>query len=258
MNLSQYLKVGVEAAENASDFIKTQTKEVLSINFKGISDLVTNADIKSEQIIVDEITKAFPDHRFLTEESGLISDNSDFCWVIDPIDGTTNFVHGYPFYSISISLFYQGLPILGIVKHISTDEIYYATKSNGAFCNNKKIFVSKINNLSKSLLATGFGYKHEEIWEKNMVLHRKLTHLTQGVRRAGSAALDLCHVARGWLDGYWELDLNAWDIGAGIIIIQEAGGLATKVNGDEITLDDREILSSNGIIHTQIQKNLIN
>ena len=155
-------------------------------------------------------------------------------------------------------MFYEELPVLGIVKHISTDEIYYATKSNGAFCNNKKIFVSKINNLSKSLLATGFGYKHEEIWEKNMVLHRKLTHLTQGVRRAGSAALDLCHVARGWLDGYWELDLNAWDIGAGIIIIQEAGGLATKVNGDEITLDDREILSSNGIIHTQIQKNLIN
>ena len=111
MKLSQYLKIGIEAAENASDFIKTQTKEILSIDFKGISDLVTNADIKSEQIIVDKIAKAFPSHRFLTEESGLIYDNSDFCWVIDPIDGTTNFVHGYPFYSISISLFYQGLPI---------------------------------------------------------------------------------------------------------------------------------------------------
>ena len=258
MNLAEYLKIGIEAAENASDYIKTQTKEIIKIDFKGVSDLVTNADIKSEEIIVDKIKKNFPSHKFLTEESGFIFDNSDFCWVIDPIDGTTNFVHGYPFYSVSISLFYEEEPVLGIVKHISSGEIYYATKQNGAFCNNKKIFVSKTKYLSKSLLATGFGYKHEEIWEKNMILHKKLTHLTQGVRRAGSAALDLCHVARGWLDGYWELDLNPWDIGAGIIIVEEAGGLATKVNGEKITLNDKEILSSNGLIHEKIRENLIN
>ena len=107
MNLAQYLKIGIEAAENASDFIKTQTKEIIKIDFKGVSDLVTNADIKSEEIIVDKIKKNFPSHKFLTEESGFIFDNSDFCWVIDPIDGTTNFVHGYPFYSVSISLFYE-------------------------------------------------------------------------------------------------------------------------------------------------------
>ena len=256
MNLTEHLKIGIEASNKASDFIKKQTKEIIKISFKGVSDLVTNADIKSEEIILDTISKKFPNHSFLTEESGIKKNNSEFCWVIDPIDGTTNFVHGYPFYSISIALFLNEYPVLGIVNHISTNETYFALKKKGAFCNNNKIFVSKINSLSKSLLATGFGYKHGNIWEKNMKLYKKLTHLTQGVRRAGSASLDLCHVARGWLDGYWELDLNPWDIGAGIIIIQEAGGLVTTINGEKITLKDNEVLSSNGLIHNEIQNKI--
>ncbi|MBF88459.1 MAG: inositol monophosphatase [Candidatus Marinimicrobia bacterium] len=251
-----FLDIALNAAKEASLVISSEIEKELKVDYKGVTDLVTNVDLKAEEIIMEKIISNFPDHRIITEESGEKVSDSEHVWIIDPIDGTTNLVHGYPFYAVSIALYLGEKALVAVVYHIYLNDIYSAINGGGAFCNGKSIFVSKTNNLSNSLLATGFPYDHGNIWAHNINLFKIFTDLTQGVRRAGSASLDLCHVARGWLDGYWEYALNSWDIAAGALIVKEAGGKVTNCNGSKFSVFENEILSSNGYIHNKMIEHL--
>ena len=253
-----FLEVALDAAQKASLVISSELQNELRVDYKGETDLVTNADLKAEEIIMKTISSSFPDHRIITEESGEKVSESEHVWIIDPIDGTTNLVHGYPFYAVSIAVYSGNKALAAVVDHIYLNDIYSATDGGGAHCNGKSIFVSKTNNLTNSLLATGFPYEHDHIWAHNIDLFKTLTDLTQGVRRAGSAPLDLCHVARGWLDGYWEFALNSWDIAAGALIVKEAGGTVSNCNGSKFSVFGKEILSSNSYVHKEIIGHLNN
>lgn len=221
-----------------------------------LSDLVTVADQESEDAVLAILKKYFPDHSYLAEESGLNEMASEYLWIIDPLDGTTNFTHQYPVVAVSIALFHQGSPLLGIVYNPITNELYEAEKGKGAFLNGNKIGVSSVNELSKSLLATGFAYDRLKTPETNYREFTHFTNLTQGVRRAGSAALDLAYVASGRLDGYWERGIQAWDMAAGMLLVTEAGGTISSYDGSEVDIYSGRILASNGRIHKQISEQL--
>lgn len=222
--------------------------------YKGRTDLVTKTDRQSEAIIISEIQKVFPKHGIIAEESERINTESDYQWIIDPLDGTANFVHDYPTFGISIGILHNNEPICGIIKELPINIIYSVVKGKGAFCNNKQIHVSKVDALGEALLVTGFGYEHGEKWSANMKLFRRFTDITQGVRRLGAAAVDLCHVASGKVDGYWEFDLQPWDSAAGILLVEEAGGKVTKMDGSEYSIDHPQILATNGKIHGEMSK----
>jgi len=224
--------------------------------FKGKTDIVTETDKLSESIIIKEIQKFFPDHDIIAEESGCVNNNSDYKWIIDPLDGTTNFVHGYPSFGISIGVLYKNEIICGIVKELPANNTYSAVYGDGAFCNGKPIHVSEVSQLEKSLLVTGFGYEHGEKWSANMELFKHFTDITQGVRRLGAAAIDLCHVASGKVDGFWEFDLKPWDTAAGVLILKEAGGNITKMDGSDFSIYKLQILATNGLIHHKMQKTI--
>lgn len=222
--------------------------------YKGKTNLVTKTDRQSEEIIISEIQKAFPKHGIIAEESERINADSDYQWIIDPLDGTTNFVHSYPAFAISIGILHNNEPICGIIKELPVTKTYSALKGKGAFCDGKQICVSDVDSIGDSLLATGFGYEHGEMWLANMELFKRFTDITHGVRRLGAAAVDFCHVASGKVDGFWEFDLQPWDSAAGILIVQEAGGAITKMDGSEYSINHPQILATNGKIHDQILK----
>ena len=224
----------------------------IKVDYKGKTDLITNIDLESERSIINKIVKSYPSHNILSEEHGLINNKSDYLWVIDPLDGTTNFVHGYPSFGVSIGLLYKNTPELGVVLELPSKNLYSALKGNGAYNNGKRISVSKISNLTNSLHVTGFGYDHGEKWSINMKLFEHFTDITQGVRRSGAASIDLCHLACGTVDGFWELDLHPWDTAAGIVIVKEAGGRITKMNGGKYSIHEDQILASNGLIHSKM------
>tara|TARA_Y100001970_G_scaffold262032_1_gene345750 strand:- start:466 stop:1257 length:792 start_codon:yes stop_codon:yes gene_type:complete len=252
MNLDlnkEYLDTAIYAAKTASDLIiKTSKREIKT--FKAQTDLVTDTDLASEEVISTIIRSKYPDHSILAEESGMKSSySSEYIWVIDPLDGTTNFVHNYPSYSVSIALIKNGEPVVGVVIEMPLMNIYYATNNSPAYCNNKIITCSKTNKLILSLLVTGFSYEHNKNWNLNMKLFKKFTDITQGVRRLGSAAIDLCHTAVGNVDGFWEFDLKPWDVAAGILIAKQSGAKISKLNGDGFSIYDKEILVTNGHIH---------
>ncbi len=190
----------------------------------------------------------------MAEESKRININSEYQWIIDPLDGTTNFVHGYPSFGISIGILHNYEPICGIVKELPANKTYSAIKKKGAFCDNQPISVSSVISLEHSLLVTGFGYEHGEKWSANMELFKQFTDITQGVRRLGAAAIDLCHVATGKVDGYWEFDLQPWDSTAGILIVKEAGGKVTKMDGNKYSINHPQLLATNGKIHGKMLK----
>ena len=250
------LAVALEAADKAASLILKESEKSLEVDFKGVTDLVTQVDVAAEEIIIETVRTHFPEHQFLAEEGGIEQSDSEYLWVIDPLDGTTNFVHGYPLFAVSIALYQENRPLTGVVNHISSGEIYTATAGGGAFCNGKALQVSKTKELTKSLLATGFPYTHDQIWSHNMEHFKLLTDRTQGVRRAGAAALDFCHVARGWLDGFWEYQLGAWDMAAGVLIVEEAGGRVSKMNDESFVLMEREVVASNGLIHQELLEHL--
>lgn len=251
-----FLETALKAAEKAKSFIRQESEKTLDIGYKGATDLVTHVDLGSEKIIKEILKSQFPEHQFLAEEGGIETSDSEYLWVIDPLDGTTNFVHGYPLYAVSIALYHNKLPIVGVIHHVSTDEVYSAIAGGGSFCKGKPLRVSETRELHQSLLATGFPYTHDQIWSKNMEHFKLLTDLTQGVRRGGAAALDFCHVARGWLDGFWEYQLGAWDMAAGVLIVQEAGGKVSQMNHQPFVLMEREVVVSNGLIHQELLDNL--
>jgi len=246
--------VAVQAAKTAAEVILSDSDKQKSVDYKGRTDLVTDTDKKSEQLICTIINERFPNHGILAEESKPHLPNADYQWIIDPLDGTTNFVHDYPSFAVSIGVHYKNSPLVGCVIEISSDTIYTAINKEGAFCNNNPIKVSSENNLQKSLLVTGFGYDHDEKWEANMNLFKSFTDITQGVRRLGAASVDLCHVACGIVDGFWEFDLHPWDTAAGILIVLEAGGMITQMDGKRYDIFQRQILASNGHIHEPMLK----
>lgn len=229
-----------------------------SITEKGRpGDLVTIADKASEALILDSLQRHFPEHAILSEESGALGDRENkYLWAVDPLDGTTNYAHQYPMFAVSIGLLIDGEPALGVIYDPSRNELFRAAKGLGATLDRQPIKVSQISELSKSLLVTGFAYDRRETSDNNYAEFCHLTHLTQGVRRGGSASLDLAHVACGRLDGYWERGLSPWDIVAGIVIAREAGAKVTAYDGSPIILESGRILATNGYIHNSLSQAL--
>ena len=230
----------------------------LKIEYKGDADLVTAADRAAETLIRERISKQFPSHDVLGEEQGLNDQRSDYRWYVDPLDGTTNFAHGYPVFAVSMALEHQALDerssgqrgrrIAGVIYDPTRDELFTAEQGRGAHLNGKPIHVSKAAQLKECLAATGFP-SHKRHKNPNIYFYHQITLRTHGVRRAGSAALDLCNVACGRFDGFWEFNLNPWDTAAGVLIVEEAGGKVTDLNGGPFQLNSRETLASNGLVH---------
>lgn len=220
-------------------------------------DLVTAADKASEAVVLEIMHRHFPQHSILAEESGKIGNqDNEFLWAIDPLDGTTNYAHQYPFFAVSIGLLINGVPQVGVIYDPLHDELFRAAAGLGATRNRRPIKVSETSELSKSLLVSGFAYDRRETSDNNYAEFCHLTHLTQGVRRSGAASIDLAHVACGRVDGYWERGLAPWDIAAGIILLQEAGGKITAYDGTEVQIDSGRILATNGYIHNILSREL--
>lgn len=256
--LSHFLKIATEAAHKGGTILEKYWGKLTKIEQKGAAwDLVTEADKESEALIISHIQKEFPTHTLLAEESGLTSaPGAEYVWVIDPLDGTTNYTHTYPMVSISIGLLHQGKPIMGVVYNPIHHELFQATRGNGATLNNQKLLVSKVKSLSQSLLATGFAYDRKDNEDNNYQEFCHITQISQGVRRGGSAALDLAYVAAGRLDGYWERGLKPWDIAAGILLIEEAGGRVTSYESTPLDLETGRILATNSLVHSELSKEL--
>ena len=249
----EILEVAVEAALAASNIIMEAAQNpFITKTKKSRSDLVTHTDLKSERIIKLFIQKAYPKHNILAEESDQKNFISDYLWVVDPLDGTTNFVHGYPSFSVSIGVYFKKEPIVAVVLEMPHIKLYSAILNNGAKCEGRKINASKTDYIKDSLLVTGFGYQHGELWEKNMEMFKIFTDKCHGVRRLGSASIDICHVATGQVDGFWEYDLSPWDSAAGILIAREAGCTVSQLNGEKYNIYDNNILVTNGNIHKEM------
>ena len=252
--INAIFQTATNAIEKATQIVMEGYNLPKITEFKGRTDLVTKTDRQSENKIISEIQKIFPKHGIIAEESGSINSESEYQWIIDPLDGTTNFVHGYPSFGISIGVMHNDEFICGIVKELPTNHTYSAIRGKGAFCDGKPIYVSDVDSLDRSLLVTGFGYEHGEKWVTNLELFKHFTDTTQGVRRLGAAAIDLCHVACGKVDGYWEFDIQPWDTSAGVLIVQEAGGKVTKMDGSKYLIHNPQILATNGMIHSEMLK----
>ncbi len=223
------------------------------VEFKGVADIVTEVDKKCERLIVSRIKKHFPDHDIVAEEGGGHLTGSPYRWIIDPLDGTVNYTHGYPLFAVSIALEYKGEVIVGVVCEPNRKELFWAQKGKGSRCNGKKIGVSKTTKLSNALLDTGFAYNvHEGEKENNLVHFADFLLKSRAIRRDGAASVDLCYVACGRYDGFWELYLAPWDIAAGQLIISEAGGKVSTFNGSKLDIYGKEILVSNGRIHGEM------
>ena len=249
-----YLEVAEETAREAAKVLLENLGKVKEIEFKAKNSLVTEVDKLSEKIIISNIKKNFPAHDIFAEESGKDLSDSDYLWLIDPIDGTTNYAHAYPFFSISIALEVKGEVIAGLVYDPVKDEMFTAEKGKGAFLNGEPISVSKSDEINHSHLCTGFMHEVEWMVEANIRHFGNFIRRARAVRRDGSAALDLCYVACGRFDGFWELGLNPWDTAAAVLIVKEAGGHLCKFNGDAYSIYDKEILATNSIIDEQMME----
>ena len=251
------LKIAISAANKGGEVLKKYYGNLKSIKNKGrVGDLVTNADIEAEKIVIDYLSKETPDIAILAEESGITNNKIDLKWCVDPLDGTTNFAHGYPFFATSIGLTYKDLPLLGSISIPFLNENYSAAPGLGAFCNNNKIQVSKTTSLSNSLLVTGFAYDRHNRLDNNYAEFCWLTHRTRGVRRGGAAAVDLAFIASGRLDGYWERGLAKWDLAAGVAIVNEAGGSIKDYKNKEFNLESGRILACTPKIEKEILQEL--
>ena len=251
----------IEIAKEAGRFLKENEGKISEINEKGsFTNLVTDIDKGSEAMIKEFVQKNFPDHGILAEESGASSPTSEYRWIIDPLDGTTNFTHAFPVYCVSIAVEQKGEVIAGAVYDPNFDELFSAEKGSGAYLNGRKLQVTAAAKLEKSMLATGFPYDVRNN-PFNCVQHfEEFLVKTQAVRRLGSAALDICYVAAGRLDGFWEVNLHPWDTAAAVLITTEAGGRVTGFKGEKYSIYQRDIVLSNGMIHDEmleiIKKNL--
>ena len=237
-----------EIAREAGALLMEFFHRRVKIEYKGEADLVTEADRSSEKLILERIRSQWPDHEVIGEEGARIETGGDYRWYVDPLDGTTNFAHGFPVFCVSLGLTFRGKRKAAVLYDPTRDELFFAELGKGAFLNGQRIEVSKTDKLTQSLVATGFpSYKRHK--SPNIFFYHQLTLRTHGVRRAGSAALDLANVACGRFDGFWEFNLNAWDTTAGILIVEEAGGKVSGFEGEPLAITDRNVLASNGLIH---------
>jgi myo-inositol-1(or 4)-monophosphatase len=244
----KYVPTMAEIAREAGALLMDYFRRRVAVEYKGEADLVTAADRASETLIRDRIRGLWPSHDILGEEEGLVDTGSDYRWYVDPLDGTTNFAHGFPVFCVSMGLEHKGKLIAGVVYDPTRDEMFTAEAGMGAFLNQQRIHVSAIAKLSESLLATGFP-SHKRHKNPNIFFYHQITLRTHGVRRAGSAALDLCSVAAGRFEGFWEFNLNPWDTAAGVLLVEEAGGKVTDFKGMLFQLNSRETVASNGLVH---------
>lgn len=246
------LEIAVDAAKKAGRLVKKMLGGIDAVE-KTRNNLVTTADLAAEDSIISMIKKRFPSHSFLAEEHhGNTAANSENLWIIDPLDGTNNYAHGIPQFCISIGYAEKGEVLAGVVFDPMRDECFLAVKGGGAFLNDKRIAVSSCDRLDQSIIATGFGYDRGRIMETTLdSIHRLFTSNIRGIRRSGSAALDMCWVAGGRFDGYFEYQLSAWDYAAGMLIVREAGGVCDDSEGNPIALSATGIVTSNGKIHKE-------
>lgn len=240
-------------AREAGEIIKEGFGKNISIEYKsGENNIVTEIDKKSEQLIIDFIQKKYPKHNILAEERGELKKESEYLWVIDPLDGTSNFAHGLPIFSVSIGLQQNDVTIAGVIYDVMRDLLYYAELGSGAFANDNKVSVSNTKKISQSMLVTGFPYNVKENPEHAFERFEIITKNARAVRRLGSAAIDFCYVAAGVFDAFWEVHLHPWDICAGKLIVEEAGGIVTDFRGGTIGIDSKKILATNLLIHPQM------
>lgn len=252
--MRQYRKVATEAALQAGELLVKNLHKVKRVDHKGVVNLVTDIDHKSERLIHRIIRSHFPNHSFFAEEEVREKTSSDYLWTIDPLDGTTNYAHGFPIFCVTISLLKKGEVIMGLTYNPMLGEMFYAERGAGAFLNRRRIQISGTEDFNDSLLATGFPYDLRESEDNNLDNFSSFVMKAQAVRRAGSAALDLAYTACGRFDGFWEFKLGAWDIAAGCLLVEEAGGRVTNFKGGKVALFTGEVLASNGKIHNQMLK----
>ena len=245
---SRFVPAMGEIAREAGALLMGYFREHLAVEYKGEADLVTKADRESEALIRQRIQARWPDHDILGEEQGLVDTGSEYRWYVDPLDGTTNFAHGFPVFCVSMALEYKGSRIAAVVYDPTRDEMISAEQGSGACLNQQPMHVSKVANLAESLVATGFP-SHKRHKNPNIYFYHQITLRSHGVRRAGSAALDLCYVAAGRMEGFWEFNLNPWDTAAGVLIVEEAGGKVTNFQGGPFQIDSRETVATNGLVH---------
>ncbi len=249
------LNFAIQTARDAGQILLEKFGRKINISMKGDINLVTEADLASEKMIIERIKSYYPKHSILAEESGnaVVYGDSTWKWIIDPLDGTTNFAHGYPCFCVTIALEHEGKIVLGVTYDPTRNELFAAEKGQGATLNNKSIRVSETDNIGNSLICTGFPYDFKQ--KENFARH--LTDFllqSRGVRRDGSAAIDMAYVACGRFDGFWEEGLNAWDVAAGVLMIEEAGGSVTYYDGSPFSVYAPPICASNGLIHTEMLK----
>jgi myo-inositol-1(or 4)-monophosphatase len=251
--MATFEEVAVQVARRAGELLRSHFGRVREVEHKGDVDLVTIADREAESMILGALRAAFPHHRVVAEESGAHPGTDDFVWYVDPLDGTTNFVHGLPHFAVSIALVAEGSLLAAAVHDPMRDETFHARRDGGAFLNGTPIAVSQADRLEAALLATGFPYdRRRSAVELVPVFQRVLTRC-QGIRRAGAAALDLAYVASGRLDGYWEALLQPWDTAAGSLLVAEAGGMVTAYDGSRPPVAYRDIVATNGRIHDELR-----
>ena len=249
--MPSFLDTAVEIARESGALLANFFERRIGFELKGEYDLVTEADRASERLIVERLSTHFPTHSIVAEEGGGIENSSEYCWYVDPLDGTTNFAHGFPVYNVTLGLERKGEMIAGVVYDPSRDELFAAEKGGGAHLNNRRIRVSATASLDDALVATGFPSRkrHQNV---NVHFYYQLAMVSHGVRRAGAAALDLAYVASGRLDGFWEFALNPWDMAAGMLLVTEAGGRCSDMNGNPALLRGPHLLADNGRFHEQI------
>ncbi|CAL1402390.1 unnamed protein product [Linum trigynum] len=257
--LNQLIQVVETAAKTGAEVVMEAVNKPRNITYKGLTDLVTDTDQMSEAAILEVVNKNFGDHLILGEEGGVIGDShSDYLWCIDPLDGTTNFAHGYPSFAVSVGVLFRGRPAAAaVVEFVGgpmawNTRTFSATAGGGAFCNGQRIHASQTDTVERSLLVTGFGYEHDDAWSTNIELFKEFTDVSRGVRRLGAAAVDMCHVALGIVEAYWEYRLKPWDMAAGVLMVEEAGGTVTCMDGNKFCVFDRSVLVSNGVLHSKL------
>jgi len=252
MNIEIYAAEGEKAARHAGQYLLEKFHTDFTVRHKGAINLVTEVDVAAEEMITERLRKAFPDHAILAEENNPTTGRGYYTWIIDPLDGTTSYAHGFPFFSVSIGLEIDGRVEFGVVFDPVRDELFTARRGAGAFCNGDRLSTSAVESLGAGLLATGFPYDIRTSNRNNLANFCAFALNAQGLRRTGSAALDMCYVAAGRLDGFWESKLNPWDCAAGFLMVTEAGGLITDYSGQPTTIYDAEVVASNGRIHDQM------
>jgi myo-inositol-1(or 4)-monophosphatase len=250
------LNTAIKAARSAGAIINRASLDLdlIKVNTKSPNDFVTEVDHKAEAIVIETLLGAYPDHGILAEESGSThgAKDSDYVWIIDPLDGTTNFIHGFPFYAVSIALAFRGQVQQAVVYDPTRNDLFYASKGRGAFLNDRRLRVSRRTRLADCLISTGFPFRKGDNFKRYLQMLEVMMPACAGLRRPGSAALDLCYMAAGYTDGFFETGLSPWDIAAGSLIITEAGGLIGNFTGESDYLYQREVMAANPKIYAQL------